>query len=247
MYESRAWPNGPPIFPPLPLAGEGGGEGQPCEPHLRRLYNRPVTALLWFWLLAGSDLLLPEGRPAPPLEGQTLDGRAWAETLTGQLTVVEFFATWCPKCRHSLADQHRLTASRRVRLIIVDVDEDPTLVHAFFNLNPPPAGAGVLVDQAGRAQKNWGVTGFPSMYVIDEKGIIRASFAGWGERSAIYLAKQIDELQGAEQRSAAAAAKKGPKPAAANRRGRGKAPPPARERTLGPDEHARQLGVEVLR
>src|ERR1044071_1574513 len=54
------------LFPPLPQAGEGLGEGQPCE---SCLYNHPVAALLWFWLMAGSALLLPAGRPAPALEG----------------------------------------------------------------------------------------------------------------------------------------------------------------------------------
>jgi thiol-disulfide isomerase/thioredoxin len=202
-----------------------------------------VAGLLWFWLLAGSALLAPTGQPAPLLEGQTLDGRPWSDPLTGQVTIVEFFATWCPQCRRSLADQHRLAAARQVRLIIVDVDEDPALVHAFFTRTPPPPGAGVLVDQAGRARANWGVTGFPSVFLVDKAGIIRRSFSGWGEESAARLARQIDLLDADERRAAAAPAAK---PAAGGRRGRGKSAPP-RDRAVTPDEHARQLGVEVLR
>jgi thiol-disulfide isomerase/thioredoxin len=200
------------------------------------------VGLLTLLLVAGSGLLVPVGQPAPPLEGQMLDGRAWADTLTGPVTIVEFFATWCPHCRHSLADQHRLAAARQVRLIIVDVDEDPLLVQDFFTRHPPPAGAGVLVDQSGRARANWGVTGFPAVFLVDQNGIIRKSFAGWGEDSASRLVKQIDWLQGGEQRAAAAAAK----PAATGRRSRAKAAP-LRDRGVTPDEHARQLGVEVLR
>jgi thiol-disulfide isomerase/thioredoxin len=200
-------------------------------------------------LFVGSSLLIPSGRTAPTLEGQTLEGQPWAADLTGQITIVEFFATWCPQCRRSLPAHHALAASRNVRLIIVDVDEDPALVHAFFARNPPPGNAGVLVDQSGRARTNWGVTGFPTVYVVDEAGMVRKSFAGWGEGSAASLARQIDWLQGGEQRAAEAAAAKqaAAKGAAGGRRGRGKAPPPPRERGVSPDEHARQMGVEVLR
>jgi plasmid stabilization system protein ParE len=167
---------------------------------------------------------------------------------------VEFFATWCPKCRHPLADQHRLAATRPVRLIIVDVDEDPLLVQAFFTRNPPPAGAGLLIDQSGSARASWGVTGFPAVFLIDKAGIIREVMSGWGDGSAKYLAQQIDWVGGDDKRAAAAAAKQAAatkQPAAAKqpgagRRGRGKLPP-ARERAVSPDEHARQLGVEVIR
>ena len=201
-----------------------------------------MTGLL-VWLVAGSALLIPAGKPAPALEARTLDDRAWSETLTGQVTIVEFFATWCPHCRRSLADQYRLAGARQVRIIIVDVDEDPALVHEFFARNPPPANAGVVVDQAGRARANWGVTGFPAVFVVDQAGIIRSRFSGWGDDSAKELVEQIDWLQGGERRAAAAA-----KQPAAGRRRRGKAPPaPPRDRAVSPDEHARQLGVEVIR
>ena len=212
-------------------------------------YNPGVMGLL-VWLVAGSALLIPAGKPAPTLEARTLEDRAWSETLTGQVTIVEFFATWCPHCRRSLGDQYKVAAARQVRIIIVDVDEDPALVHEFFASNPPPANAGVLVDQAGRARANWGVTGFPAVFVVDQAGIIRKRFSGWSEDSGQELVEQIDWLQGGERRAAAAAAAKqtAAKQTAAGRRRRGKAPPaPPRDRTVSPDEHARQLGVEVIR
>ena len=208
-----------------------------------------MTGLLALWLVAGSELLVPEGRPAPRLEGRTLDGRAWSDAVTGELTVVEFFATWCPKCRHALADEHRLAAARQFRLIIVDVDEDPLVVQDFFARHPPPPGAGVLIDQSGSARANWGVTGFPSVFIVDKAGIVRESFAGWGDGAAKDLAEQIDWVKGADQRAAVAAAKQAAaaKKPATGRRGRGKAPPAARDRPVTTDDHARQLGVEVLR
>jgi len=203
-----------------------------------------VKGLLALVLVGGSALLIPAGRPAPPLEGQTLDGRPWAETLTGQVTIVEFFATWCPHCRRSLSDQRVLAEARDVRMIIVDVDEDPELVRVFFDEHPPPRNAGVLVDRSGQARRQWGVTGFPATYLIDAAGVIRLRSSGWGEESASRLVKQIDWIQGGEQRAAEA---KAAAKAAAGRRGSAKKAPPPRERGVSPDEHARQLGVEVIR
>jgi len=65
---------------------------------------------------------------------------------------------------------------------------------------------------------------------------------------AKYVAEQIDWLQGADQRAAAAAAKQAAvaKQPATGRRGRGKAAA-ARDRPMTTDDRARQLGVEVLR
>ena len=84
------------------------------------------------------------------------------------------------------------------------------------------------------------MTGYPAAYLIDQKGIIRMAFSGWGEETARRLAKRIDSLQGGEPRAAAAKQ-------SGTRRGRGKGAAPSREPGVSPDEHARQLGVEVIR
>jgi hypothetical protein len=77
--------------------------------------------------------------------------------------------------------------------------------------------------------------------VPDKNGIIRESFSGWDDRTPRELAELIDSLRkGPEARSAPVVGKR------AARSRRGKVPPP-RERAMSPDEHARQLGVEVIR
>jgi len=192
--------------------------------------------VLLSFLLAGINLLIPAGRPTPPLEAQTLDGAPWSAQLSGQVTIVEFFATWCPHCRRSLAGYHALLADRPVRLIIVDVEEEPEVVADFFARHPPPRGAAVVIDPEGRARRMWGVTGFPAAYLIDKAGVVRDSFSGWGDDSARDLAKQIDALNRGPIE---------PKPPAPRRRGTKKAPPAARPPSH--DERARQLGVEVVR
>jgi thiol-disulfide isomerase/thioredoxin len=161
--------------------------------HARWRYNRDVLALALLWMASGG-LLVPAGRPAPYLEGQTLEGNTWGAELTGQVTIVEFFASWCPHCRRSLPGYRALVAERRVQLIIVDVEEEPALVREFFTDNPPPPGTGILVDPEGHIRRRWGVAGLPAAFLIDQTGTVRASFAGWGDDTVRRLARKIDDL-----------------------------------------------------
>jgi thiol-disulfide isomerase/thioredoxin len=187
-----------------------------------------MLALLQVLMLA-ANMRIPNGQPAPRLQAMTFEGTSFSGRISGKVTVVDFFATWCPHCRDSLAGYQRLKEARDVRVIIVDTQEDPALVARFFTDRPPPGGVGVLLDPSGAASHAWGVTSYPTAYLIDQNGIIRGSFSGWGEDSARHLAERIDVLQRM----------------AARPRGRKK----AAITTGAPshDERARQLGVEVIR
>lgn len=146
-------------------------------------------------ILLMSSVLIPAGRPSPPLIARTMAGDVWRERLTGQVTIVEFSATWCPHCRSSLAGYRALLAARPVRLIVVDVDEDPAAVTEFFARHPLPRGAHLLIDLEEHARRTWGVTEFPAVYLIDRDGVIRDSFSGWDDDGGIrYLIRKIDAL-----------------------------------------------------
>src|SRR5882672_3220490 len=107
--------------------------------------------LLMLLLGARGGALLPKGTPAPPIDARGADGRPVGQDFEGTITIVDFFATWCPDCRHALPDYDRLKADfgDRVRLVIVDVDEDPATVRAFFARGRLPAGAELALDRSG--------------------------------------------------------------------------------------------------
>jgi thiol-disulfide isomerase/thioredoxin len=188
---------------------------------------------------------LPAGQPAPQLEALTFEGNPWSQQLTGRVTIVDFFATWCPHCRESLAGYARLKQARDVQVIIVDVEEEPAFVVQFFAHNSLPGGVSLLLDPTGAASRTWRVTGFPTAYLIDQNGVIRGSWSGWGEGSLHRLVEEIDDLQrpapSASSTPRTPAAVRGPKRPAP----RAKQKVPARATTL--DERARQMGVEVIR
>ena len=214
-----------------------------------------MLALALLWMASASDaLMVPAGRPAPYLEGQTLEGNSWGAELTGQVTIVEFFASWCPHCRRSIPAYRSLVAERRVQLIIVNVEEEPALVKEFFARNPPPASAGILLDTDGRIKRRWGVSGLPAVFLIDQTGTVRDSFAGWSSTAARDLAEQIDFLQQCRRwrrPPAPATTRRDRRERRVTRRTRGsRRQAPAKQPAARPtnlDERARQLGVEVIR
>jgi hypothetical protein len=97
------------------------------------------------------------------------------------------------------------------------------------------------VDLSGRARQDWGVTAFPAAFIVDQNGVIRRSFSGWDDHEVRDLTDLIDKLQKRPDPAGAHAA--GKRAAARSRRGQ----TPPRDRATTADEHARQLGVEVIR
>jgi thiol-disulfide isomerase/thioredoxin len=127
---------------------------------------------LVFWLAA--PLI---GDVAPALALQTLDGKAFAG-LTGQITVVEFFATWCAPCREGLADLAEVRKEvAGVNLVIVAVDRAPA-VRAYFADHPQDAV--VVLDTKGDTAKRWGETRLPTSFFVDRTSIIRHINRGHG-------------------------------------------------------------------
>lgn len=176
------------------------------------------------------------GRPIPTLEGETLNGLRARVTLTGRVTVVDFFATWCPHCRESIGVHEALAREfgSRLQIVVVDVEEPVAIVGSFFAAHPLPKEALLLRDPDGAAMTRFGPRLFPSFYVVDETGTVRSTTRGWGPHSDDNLAAWIRLLLSPPDRRSAR--KREPRPK-----------PPVSPPGISADEHARRIGVEVVR
>ena len=198
-----------------------------------------MHAFLLMLLLGARGVLLPTGTPAPAIEARGSDGRPVGEDFEGTVTIVDFFATWSPSGREALPDYQRLKTAfgDRVRLVIVDVKEDPATVRAFF-ARRLPEGAELAVDRSGATARAWRVTAYPTVYLLDRHGVVRDSWSGWGDDTYAYLADMIPTLEKEDAR---------PRTARGGKRGRPAADRPNAKRTVSSeDERARAMGVEIL-
>jgi thiol-disulfide isomerase/thioredoxin len=147
----------PPLPPPL-------SENKPAAQHgldssLKPYVGKPLPKLL--------DL--------PDFNGQ----RVIRNNYKGKVTVVNFWATWCPPCVEEIPSLNRLRQAMQGKpfeLISIDYAEDKQRIEKFLqqvNVDFP-----VLLDGDGKVAASWGVLVFPSTFVIGPDGMIHYGVNG---------------------------------------------------------------------
>ena len=136
-----------------------------------------LIAYVWFrppaWV---SD----ENRAPPEIRAALLDGRQIRlEQLRGKVVVVNFWATWCPYCRHEMPDMERFYRDYRERgfeILALSQDDAPEPVRQFL------AREGyhfpVAMAEAGQAAALGGVSRLPTSFIIDKQGRVRHKISG---------------------------------------------------------------------
>ena len=106
----------------------------------------------------------------PPLHADR-PGLATAD-LKGQVSLINFFASWCVPCRAEQPVLMQLAKERRIALYGIAYKDKPAAADAFLaELGDPFAR--VAMDESGRTAIDFGLYGVPESYLIDRDGIIR--------------------------------------------------------------------------
>jgi cytochrome c biogenesis protein CcmG/thiol:disulfide interchange protein DsbE len=169
------------------------GEPQPRVEKSKRGYGWVIAPLVIFVgmtlmfgyaLKTGDPSRLPSaliGKVAPqydfpPLEGLVAGGKPVpglppGGLTAGEVTVVNFFASWCVPCRTEHPLLEYLKRETGVRLVGVNYKDPAPGGTKFLGQLGNPFDA-VGTDGSGRGAIEWGVYGMPETFVLDGKGRI---------------------------------------------------------------------------
>lgn len=154
---------------------------------LEKLKPSPVTLLLigliaYLWFRPPA-WVTEQNQPAPDAPIQ--QGKTLAD-LAGQVVLVNFWATWCPYCRHEMPAMeayYRANQGRGFAIVAYSLDKTQAEVDAFMRAEgytfPAPLATQPVVAGFG------GVERVPLSFVIDRDGVIRHRIAGQVHRGRL--------------------------------------------------------------
>jgi thiol-disulfide isomerase/thioredoxin len=117
------------------------------------------------------------GAPAQEIAGEDIDGKPLRlSDYRGKVVVLDFWANWCGYCRQAYPVYRELVerlAGKPFALLGVNCDTDRAEVKRVvqrYKLNWRSWFDG---GSGGHIQSDWQIDSFPSVFVIDHKGIVR--------------------------------------------------------------------------
>lgn len=118
-------------------------------------------------------------RPAPVLPATALGDLPLlteADLRSGEVTVLNFWASWCPPCRaeHPVLME---MAARGVRVAGINMMDDDAKAQAYLAEDGNPFFA-IATDPNGRNRVEWGVTAPPETFIIRGDGTVAFKFVG---------------------------------------------------------------------
>jgi len=149
-----------------------------------------MAGLFGFALTSGDPSKLPSaliGRPVPPTQFPALAGLldrdkpvpgfTSADLVSGEVKVVNFWASWCGPCVEEHPLLLELKARAGVPLYGVNYKDQEVAARRFIGRYGNPFTA-LGTDMTGRNAIEWGVYGMPETFVINGRGEIAFKHVG---------------------------------------------------------------------
>ena len=149
-----------------------------------------------------------EGTAAPQAEVVDLNGATQAvPDPNAKVTLLKFWATWCPHCRSDVSLMKELNAKYQgqgLRIVAASIDKDLEKLKAFVKekeLSYPVVA--IQAPEASKLQASlpdlYETQGVPGYFLIDSHGMIAKTFAGSLTESKVDLESILKPLLGIAQ------------------------------------------------
>lgn len=141
------------------------------------------------------------GRAAPPLDLPLASGPGAAEgdrialaSLSGHVVLLDFWASWCVPCRHSIPALNRVHSRYGRRLTMYGVNIEAGVPKSTVGASYRAIGAqfDTLQDERLEAQEAYRVMSIPTLVLIDRAGTVRWVETGVPDPDEV--AEHVDEL-----------------------------------------------------
>ncbi len=133
---------------------------------------------------------------APNFSVTSVDGKMKSRLSTkGKITLLNFWATWCPPCKEeipSIQRLHDIMKSEKFEIMAVDLGEAPKSVKSFLEQNK--ISYPVYLDPTNSLASLYASRGIPSTYILDKNGKFVAAIIGSFEYDAPEFVNIMKEL-----------------------------------------------------
>jgi RNA polymerase sigma factor (sigma-70 family) len=126
------------------------------------------------------------GKPAPEIVGQDIDGKPFKlSEFTGKVVVIDFWTMSCGSCRELNAYERSLVKRMQGKpfaLLSVNGDDDKDKLREVMKKDNITwrswYDGGGSANNPGRITRQYNVSVWPTLYIIDRRGVIRHKFLG---------------------------------------------------------------------
>jgi thiol-disulfide isomerase/thioredoxin len=138
------------------------------------------------------------GKKAPEVVSRDLDDKeVRLSSLQGKVVVLDIWATWCGPCRAMIPHEREMVEKLKDRpfvLVSISADEKKETLKDFLEKESMPWVHWWEGRREGGILNDWNVQFFPTIYILDHKGVIRYKNIR-GKEMEEAVVKLLDEME----------------------------------------------------